>query len=129
MVDHGARIRVEPVEGWYDAGKLETLLETNQHVLATTRGRAPTGGRNVTVHEPVHVADGVELEDAEIGPNVTLGEGSVVRGSTLRDTIAGRGARIEGSTLRDSLIGDEATVQGVRGSVSVGDHSVVMGGA
>jgi glucose-1-phosphate thymidylyltransferase len=129
MVDHGARIQVAPVEGWYDAGKLETLLETNRHVLATSRGRMPTAGRNVTVHEPVHVADGVELEDAEIGPNVTLSRGAVVRRSTLRDTIAGERARIEDSSLRDSLIGSDAVVQGVRGSANVGDHSVVTGGA
>src|SRR5690606_3465431 len=27
MIDHGAKIRVIDVEGWYDAGKLDTLLE------------------------------------------------------------------------------------------------------
>ena len=29
MVDHGSPILTAPVEGWWDAGKLETLLETN----------------------------------------------------------------------------------------------------
>ena len=41
MIDHGAKIQTVPVEGWYDAGKPETLLETNRHVLSTTRGKRP----------------------------------------------------------------------------------------
>lgn len=125
MVDHGARIQVIPIEGWYDAGKPETLLETNRHVLGTSRGRPPVGGKNVTVHEPVHVAEGVTLEDAEIGPNVTLSRGATVRSSRLSDTIVGEGATIERCELQHSLIGNEAVVRGVKGSVDLGDHSVV----
>lgn len=130
MVDHGAKLKVEPVHGWYDAGKPDTLLETNLHVLSTSRGRAPeTLGDGVTVHEPVHVAEGVTLENSEIGPNVTLGAGTVVRGSTLRDSIVGANASIVDSQLNDSLIGSDAKVQGVRGQVDLGDHSVVVAGA
>jgi glucose-1-phosphate thymidylyltransferase len=126
MVDHGGKLKVAPVEGWYDAGKPETLLETNLHVLSTTRGRAPSSvGDGVTIHEPVHVADGVTLEASEIGPNVTLGAGTTVRGSTLRDTIVGEKSAIESSHLHDSLIGSDARVSGVRGQVDLGDHSVV----
>jgi glucose-1-phosphate thymidylyltransferase len=125
MVDHGARIKTIAIEGWYDAGKPETLLETNHHVLSTTRGKAPVGGRNVTVHEPVHVADGVELEDAEIGPNVTLSAGSVVRRSRLSHTIVGEKTVIEGSELSHSLVGSNVTLKGVKGKVDVGDNSVV----
>ena len=125
MIDRGAKIKAVEVEGWYDAGKPETLLETNQHVLSTSRGRTPEGGRNVTVHQPVHVAEGVILEDAEIGPNVTLSAGTVVRKSRLRDSIVGSRATVEDSDLRDSLVGDDARVRGVRGKVDVGHHSVV----
>lgn len=125
MVDQGARIKTIPIEGWYDAGKPETLLETNEHVLSTTRGRLPEGGKNVTVHEPVHVAEGVQLEDVEIGPNVTISAGSVVKGSRLRDTIVGEKTTIEGSELTGSLVGSHVTLRGVKGKVDVGDHSVV----
>jgi glucose-1-phosphate thymidylyltransferase len=127
MIDKGARIKTLEVEGWYDAGKPETLLETNHHVLATSRGRRPEGGSGVTVHDPVHVADGVTLENVEIGPNVTISAGTTVRNATLRHCIVGARATIEGSELHDSLIGDEAVVRGVRGRVDVGDQSVVEG--
>ena len=126
MVDHGGRLKVEPVHGWYDAGKPETLLETNEHVLRTTRGRRPQSlPDGVTLNEPVHIADGVTLESSEIGPNVTLSAGAVVRGSKLRHTIVGEKSTIENSELNDSLIGRDVKVSGVRGQVDLGDHSVV----
>ncbi|MEX2583229.1 MAG: sugar phosphate nucleotidyltransferase [Gemmatimonadota bacterium] len=127
MIDHGARIKTIDVEGWYDAGKPETVLETNLHVLETTRGKRPPDRPGVRVFEPVHVADGVELEECEIGPNVTISAGARIVRSKLRDTIVGDGASVEDSELHDSLIGPEASVVGVRGQVDVGDHSVVRG--
>jgi glucose-1-phosphate thymidylyltransferase len=127
MIDHGARIRTLEVEGWYDAGKPETLLETNRHVLETSRARRPADTDGVTIHDPVHVAEGVTLERCEIGPNVTISAGSTIRGSTVRDSIVGADATVDGSTLHDSLIGDRAEVVGVKGRVDVGDDSVVRG--
>ena len=41
MIEKGAKIRVVDVEGWYDAGKIETMLETNQTMLAKGRARRP----------------------------------------------------------------------------------------
>lgn len=125
MIDKGAKIRTIPVEGWYDAGKPETLLETNHHVLSTTRGKRPAEKPGVVIHDPVHVADGVELDDVEIGPNVSVGRGSVLRGSKLRDTIVGEESTIERSDLHDSLVGSHAEVVGVSGQVDLGDHSRV----
>jgi glucose-1-phosphate thymidylyltransferase len=125
MVDRGAKIRTVAIEGWYDAGKPDTLLATNHHVLSTTRGRSPAAAEGVTVHEPVHVADGVTLEDAEIGPNVTLSTGTTVRGSRLRDCIVGEGSTLEGCDLHDSLVGSRVSARGVKGRVDLGDDSVV----
>jgi glucose-1-phosphate thymidylyltransferase len=129
MIDQGAKIRVEPVQGWYDCGQLGTLLETNRHLLENAgRARAPDGGRGIRVTQPVRIDEGVTMEDCELGPNVTVETGSTIRGSKLRDTIVGAGTTIEGSTLHDSVIGDGALVRGVTGAVSLGDDAQVAGG-
>ncbi|MEX0907777.1 MAG: sugar phosphate nucleotidyltransferase [Gemmatimonadota bacterium] len=125
MIDHGAKIRVEPVAGWYDCGQLETLIETNRHVLENGRGRRPDGGRNVRVHDPVRIEEGVTIEDCELGPNVTVEAGSVLRHSTLRDTIIGPSTTIENAQLHDSMVGGYASVRGVSGVLSVGDHTSI----
>ena len=126
MIDHGAKIRVVDVHGWYDAGEQGTLLETNRTMLERGRARRPaSAGVDVTVIDPVYIEDNVTLRAATVGPNVSIGAGSTIDGSELRDTIVGSDSRVTGSQLRNSLIGDSATVEGVRGEVNVSDHSVV----
>jgi glucose-1-phosphate thymidylyltransferase len=127
MVDHGARIRVEEVKGWYDCGQLETLLDTNRHLLENAgRDRNADGARRSRIIPPVRIAEGVTVEDSEIGPFVSIESGTVVRGSTLRNTIVGADTRIENAQLHDSLIGDHVVLQCVRGAASVGDHTTVQ---
>jgi glucose-1-phosphate thymidylyltransferase len=126
MIDKGAKIRVIDVEGWYDAGEVGTLLDTNRTMLEKGRSRRPsTVPAGVTVVDPVYIEDNVTLKAATIGPNVSIGAGSTIDGSTLSNTIIGAGTRIAGSTLDKSLVGDAAVVEGLRGEVNVSDHSVV----
>jgi glucose-1-phosphate thymidylyltransferase len=129
MIDHGARIRVEEVTGWYDCGQLETLIDTNRWVLENGRSRSPDGSRSVRITEPVRVEEGVTLSECEIGPNVTVETGSVLRNAKLRDTVIGRSTTIEDSDLHDSMIGDDVVVRGVNGVVSIGSNSHVDGTA
>jgi glucose-1-phosphate thymidylyltransferase len=126
MIDHGAKIRVIDVEGWYDAGKMDTLLETNRVMLERGRARRPRAADGAKIVDPVYVEDGVTFKGRSvIGPNVSIGAGCVIEDSHLRDVIVGAKAQIRRSTLRNSLIGDEAVVEGVRGEMTVSDHSEV----
>ena len=127
MIDRGAKLKTVEVEGWYDCGEPKTLIETNRHLLETGRARRPAGGVGVRIHDPVLIAEGVTLEEVEIGPNVTIGAGSVIRHSRIRDSLIGEGVVIEGATLHDSLVGDKVRLRGVNGRVSVADHSEVLG--
>ena len=130
MIDKGAKLKVVDVEGWYDAGKLDTLLETNKIVLEKGAARRPKNVEaSVTIHDPVYVEDDVTLSNATIGPNVTLGKGSRVEGSTLTDTIVGSRCTIKRSTLHNSLIGDDVVLEGLRGEVTLSDHAEVRGDA
>jgi glucose-1-phosphate thymidylyltransferase len=126
MIDQGAKIRTVPVEGWYDAGKPETLLETNRHVLSTTRSARPADKPGVVIHDPVHIAEGVDLAESEIGPNVTLGRGTAISGSRMRDTIVGSNSRLDRCDLHDSLIGNGVLLSGAKGQVDIGDDSSVQ---
>ena len=126
MIEHGAKIRVIDVEGWYDAGEQGTLLETNRTMLEKGRARRPTAvPADVRIVDPVYVEDHVHLKACTIGPNVSISSGSRVEGSELRDTIVGAGATVTDSVLTGSLIGDAAVVEGAHGQINVSDHSVV----
>jgi len=126
MIDHGAKIKAIDVEGWYDAGEQGTLLETNRIMLEKGRARRPSSlPPDVRVIDPVYVEDNVVLANTTIGPNVSIGAGSRLEGSELRDTIVGSGSTVTNAKLTDSLIGDSAIVEGVRGQINVSDHSIV----
>jgi glucose-1-phosphate thymidylyltransferase len=126
MIDKGAKIQVVDVEGWYDAGEQGTLLQTNRTILergaAKRPAKVPAG---VTIVDPVYIEDDVTLSDSTIGPNVSVGAGTTIEGSQLRDTVVGTGAKISQSRLSSSMIGDSAQVSGVKGQINVSDHSVV----
>ena len=125
MIDKGAKIKVVDVAGWYDAGQIETLLDTNRVMLEKGHARKPAATDGSTIIDPVYVEDNVVLKGARIGPNVSIGRGSIIENSELRDTLVGSDTKIVGSTLRNSLIGDSAVIEGVKGELTLSDHSEV----
>jgi glucose-1-phosphate thymidylyltransferase len=125
MIDRGARIKVIDVEGWYDAGKLDTVLDTNRVMLEKGRARIPATVNPEHVVQPVYIEDGVTLIDSRVGPNVSIGTGTVVERSEIRDAIIGDGVRITHSRLTSSMIGDGSVVAGFDGELTIGDHSEV----
>ena len=129
MVDHGSKIQVAPVAGWYDCGKPETLLDTNRHLLLAGRSGIADSAtlEGSTVTDPVRVEDGAVVLNSAIGPNVTIEAGARVEDSTVADTILGLDSTIIGCTLHDSLVGAESRVTAYRGRLSLGDHSEVEG--
>lgn len=129
MIDHGAKIKVIDVQGWYDAGKIDTLLETNRAMLDKGRARVPAGIDLSQIVAPVYIEDGVTITGSVVGPNVSIGKGSVIDHAHLRDTIIGDKARIARCTLANSVIGDDVVLAGVKGEVTIGDHSEVRADA
>jgi glucose-1-phosphate thymidylyltransferase len=126
MIEQGARIKVVDVDGWYDAGELGTTIETNQVMLTKGRARRPASlDPSATVIEPVYIEDGVTIVNSTIGPNVSIGAGTSIRNSTVRNTIIGNSARLDGCTISHGMIGDFAVLDGVSGKVTVGDHTEV----
>ena len=125
MIDHGDRILTAEVGNWWDCGKLETLLDTNREVLLAGAARLPDDAATSRIETPVCVAPGARVEDSVIGPNVSIGEDSVVRGCRLRDCIVGEHATLEDCDLESSLIGDHVSAAGLRGQASLGNHARV----
>ena len=126
MIDEGARLSTAEVDGWWDCGKPSTLLSTNRALLEGGLAREPSG-RAVRSQGPVLVDRSATLEDVELGPNVSVAAGAVVRHSRLRDCIVGEDAEVRSCRLERSLVGDHAHLRSVFGRVNVGDHAEVSG--
>jgi glucose-1-phosphate thymidylyltransferase len=126
MIEHGRRILTAEVGGWYDCGKLDTLLETNEILLkkGSARRREFPG---VTIHDPVLIQEGVAIEKSVIGPNVTLEAGTRVVNSRLEHVIVGTKSTVLDST-HHSMLGDRVSIRGLKGVATLGDDSEVEAG-
>ncbi len=127
MVDHGAKIQVVPVEGWYDCGKLDTLIDTNRFLLEGGRAGVDDSAtvEASTLVQPVRIEGGASVVGSTVGPNVTIGADARVEGSTLVDTMVGRSSEITGSELTGSLVGPNSRVHGFSGKLSVADDTEI----
>src|SRR2546423_6653426 len=126
MVDQGKKLLVSEVGGWYDCGKVDTLLETNQHLLEHGRARRPaTLPAGVKIQDPVYIEEGVTLKDATIGPNVSVEAGGGIVGGTTPNSILGRKVRIKNATVQGSLVGDDQVIDGRQVKDSVMDRGEI----
>ncbi len=125
MIDHGRKILVAEVAGWYDCGKLDTLLETNAALLA--RGAARRRDfPGVQIQDPVYIEDGVTIERSSIGPNVSLEAGTHITDCAISNAIIGRDVRIARARLHGVMLGDRAKIDGLSGTASLGDDSEIV---
>ena len=123
MLEKGEKFTVFPVHGWYDCGKPETLLSTNQYLLdQMSDGIAPKG---CVIVPPVYIAPDAIVERSVIGPHTTVAAGASVRDSVVRNSIVSDGAKVSTSLLEESIIGNSAVVRGHFNRLNVGNSSEI----
>jgi glucose-1-phosphate thymidylyltransferase len=124
MIEKGAKIKVLPVDLWFDCGTAEALLEANQELLARNHPDAEQRD-DVVIIPPVFIDPSAVVEHSTIGPFVSISAGAEIRNSNLRNSIIEVRAHVNNITLTDSIIGQDAKVKGKPTKINVGDHSVV----
>lgn len=123
MIRRGIDLLAFEIEGWYDCGKPETLLETNRELLEMSSSEVSIPGSIII--DPVNIGEGVQVESSVIGPHVSIAGKTVVRRSIIKNSILGSGALVEDALLDSSLIGDNAVVRGKFKKLNVGDSSEI----
>ncbi len=123
LVERGEALTTFPVEGWYDCGKTETLLETNRALLGRRPPPAPIPGS--VLHAPVSVGEGASVENCIVGPNASIGAGARLRNAVVRDSIVNENATVEDILIEGSVVGANAVVRGAWKILNVGDSSEV----
>lgn len=121
MIAAGASFVPFEVQGWYDCGKKETMLETNRHLLAKLPEPSPIDGSELI--PPVFLGENVIINQAVLGPNVSVSRDAVINRSVIRNTIIDSGARIDNAVIDNSIIGRGATVRGQELVCNLGESS------
>ncbi len=126
MIEGGETFTTFRVDGWYDCGKPETLLSTNEILLQNNRQAKKYPG--CIIIQPVFIAETAILENAIIGPNTTIGEQAVITDAIIKNSIIGNQARVVHIMLDNSIIGNNASITGEPHEINIGDFSEIRVG-
>ncbi|MBD3258047.1 NTP transferase domain-containing protein [candidate division GN15 bacterium] len=121
MAKDGEHLVPFEVSGWFDCGKKETMISTNEHLI-TTRNQTKSLEGCVLV-PPVYVHPTAKVVRSVLGPNVSVSEKTVITNSVITNSLIGRESTIDKMMLDDSLVGHHVTLQGRSRSLNIGDNS------
>lgn len=125
LIKDGAKMRVQPVDIWLDAGKPDALLETNRHLLENGHDNSEQvkKRKNISVIPPVYIHPDADIRNCIIGPHTSIGKDTVIVDTILKNSIVEEGATIKRMVLENSLIGRSAEVRGRAEVMNIGDNS------
>jgi len=119
MIDNGEKFSTFPVEGWYDCGKPETLLTTNQFILSKNGHDLKMD--SVVINQPVYISPTANIKNSVIGPYASIGDNCEVIDSVIKNSIINKNSKVTRMVLTDSIIGEDAKVKGSLHKMNVGD--------
>jgi glucose-1-phosphate thymidylyltransferase len=132
MLDAGEPMQTFLIDGWYDCGKAETILSTNQQLLdkrmlgeedySHIAKRYP----NSVIKMPVAIDESAKIENCIIGPHVSISAGCELTECIIKNSIIGENAEASSIILENSLISDNAKVVGNVFHLNVGDSSEIL---
>jgi glucose-1-phosphate thymidylyltransferase len=123
MIDLGEPFSTFPVQGWYDCGKPETLLETNQVLLEKNHKDKSLPG--CIINPPVFIADSATVTNAIIGPNATIADDAIVTDAIVVNSIIGQKSQVSDIMLDRSIVGNNAVVSAMGHELNIGDYSEI----
>jgi glucose-1-phosphate thymidylyltransferase len=127
LIQKGVQMKTFPVENWYDCGTKESLLETNAVLLKKTLGSVHPAKNfeNTIIIPPVSIPDSCKISNSIIGPNVSIGDHSIINYSILKDAIIGSYSELQNAVLHHSVIGSDASLHGLSQSLNIGDSTEI----
>lgn len=131
MKRNGAIFVPGQVDEWMDCGNKDVTVETNGRMLKFLHSdgeKLISGNIKITnseITEPCFIGENVVLKNAKIGPNVSLGDGTTVENSTIKNSLIQEFSEIKNAHLDNAMIGSFAKFNGEFTQVSIGDYSVL----
>jgi len=124
----GLKFSAVTVDEWFDCGNKNATVSTNLNLLKIQGGNfisSKSKIKNAIIVPPCYIADDVEINDAVIGPYVSVEKGTVVNSSIVRNSIIQRFALLENTNITNSMVGAYAQIKGKLDEVSLSDYSVI----
>lgn len=129
LTEAGYKFKPGEVIEWLDCGNKEVTVHTNQRVLefdAEKSKKLVADSAEIidsVVIPPCFIGENVRIERSVIGPHVSIGAGTQVTDSILKNSIIQHSTKISTTNFADSMIGSNANIKGLARDLSLGDFS------
>ena len=127
MLKHGESMSIFPVNNWYDCGRKESLLEANGILMSNEEfmNTSDYDYPDSVIIPPVSIAANCKIEHSIVGPNVAIGEETVVHNSIVENSIIGSFSYLDVAVLNGSVIGSDTILKGPSQSLNIGDNTEI----
>jgi glucose-1-phosphate thymidylyltransferase len=129
MKRKGATFVPGEVEEWLDCGNKNNLVQTNQRYLEIIKDQKLISDKarvsNSVVIPPVFIGDNVILENAVIGPYVSISEGTCVVNARITNSIIQKHSQVRNGILDNCLLGNFVNFDGKPEELDLGDYSTI----
>lgn len=126
----GTKFKAGKVDEWLDCGNKNITVESNSRYLGFLEGNdisASTVLENCTINPPVFIGENCTLRNTIVGPGVSIGAGSEIVDSVVRDSLIQNNVTLRNVNLINSMIGNFVSISSFTGEVSLGDYSEAKG--
>ncbi|MGH2643830.1 MAG: sugar phosphate nucleotidyltransferase [Chitinophagaceae bacterium] len=127
MIEKKVKFSSFKVNNWFDCGRKDSLLETNSILLKKNDNvKLPDiPYDNTIIIPPVSIAGHCNIKNSIIGPNVTIGDNTVIKYSIIKNSIIGSYSNLTEVVLNSSIIGSDANIHGLTQSLNIGDNTEI----
>jgi glucose-1-phosphate thymidylyltransferase len=132
MMAKGKIFKTGTVDEWMDCGNKPVTIETNTRMLGFLKAdgeeqliASTVKNNNSTIIEPCFIGENVVLNNATIGPNVSIGNNCKIEASTVKNSLIQSHTTIKNANLDDAMIGNHVSYDGNFTKISIGDYSVL----
>jgi glucose-1-phosphate thymidylyltransferase len=129
LTEAGYKFKPGEVIEWLDCGNKEVTVHTNQRVLefdAEKSKKLVADSAQIidsVIIPPCFIGENVRIERSVIGPHVSIGTGTQVMDSIVKNSIIQHSTKISTTHFADSMIGSNANLKGLARDLSLGDFS------
>jgi glucose-1-phosphate thymidylyltransferase len=115
------------VQEWYDCGKKDATVDTNQQILKhlSENELEPSEYKmsNSVIIPPCYIGKNVEISNSVVGPYVSVEEKTKIQGSLIKNSIIQSNTIVRNCIAENSMIGHHVNVEGQSTDLSIGDYT------
>jgi glucose-1-phosphate thymidylyltransferase len=131
MKAKGTRFVPGKVSEWLDCGNKDATVHTNQRVLEYDKDKSNLRGKNVQLHnslviEPCFIGDDVVIRHSIVGPHVSVGKGSNIENSLVKNSILQGAVKVLNVAISNSMLGEGSEVKGKTLDISISDYTNIV---